>query len=259
MTYTSLRRLEGLTEPSSKGADAQHAGALADKYPDSTLQIGLYLVNALDDINVGKLDEQIDKLGDWIKKTDRPIYLRVGYEFDYPENKYQPDAYVKAFRRLRDKLDSREVKNVSYVWHSYAAANSKAAPSYYPGDAYVDWVAVSYFSPKQSFLEPMAQFAKQHGKPLMIAESCPRGTGTTQGKASWDAWFLPCMQYVVRNDVRAWSYINRDWESLPRWAGQGWGDSRLQANDVVTANWRKTVSTPRLVLAGKDLFKTLGK
>src|SRR5262249_55675085 len=159
-----------------------------------------------------KLDENIDKLGDWLKAAKRPVYLRVGYEFDLPENKYAPAGYVTAFRRIRDRVEARGATNVAYVWHSYAATASKTAAEWWPGDDVVDWVAVSFFWVKQSHLETIAKFAKQKDKPLMVAEATPRGIGTTKGRESWDGWFVPFFRYVQLYDVRAVCYIDRDWE-----------------------------------------------
>ncbi len=226
-------------------------------YPNSVLQIGLYLVKALPAIVDGKHDDNIDKLGDWIKQANRPIYLRVGYEFDLPENDYAPDLYVKAFRRIRDRLDRRGVLNVAYVWHSYAAQQTQKAATWYPGDAYVDWVAVSYFSPKQQpYPDLIAQFAREHGKPLMIAEATPRGIGTGRGAESWEGWFVPCFLFMARNGVKAFCYIDCDWDASPRW--QGWGDTRIAANEVVKKAWLKEIGAKRYLKASPELFKTLG-
>ena len=105
MAYTSLKSLEGLSKKAEYFDAVQDCIALMEKYPKAVLQIGLYLVNSIDDAASGKLDANMDKLGDWIKSANRPIYLRVGYEFDFPENKYAPATYIKAFRRLRERLD----------------------------------------------------------------------------------------------------------------------------------------------------------
>jgi hypothetical protein len=73
---------------------------LLKKYPRCAFQIGLCMVDALDRVINGECDRSIRRLGEWIKSSHRPVYLRVGYEFDYPANKYQPDQYVKAFMSL---------------------------------------------------------------------------------------------------------------------------------------------------------------
>jgi hypothetical protein len=61
-----------------------------------------------------------------------------------------------------------------------------------------------------------------------------------------------------RHDVKAFCYIDRDWEALPRWRGKGWGDSRIHADDLVKANWLKEISGRRYLKASEGLFASLG-
>jgi hypothetical protein len=257
MLYTSIQRLEGLTRPEQQGGAVQDATHLLEAYPHAVLQIGLYLVGTLDGIVEGKFDDNIDRLGDWLKAAKRPIFLRVGYEFDYPENQYVPEVYIR-FRHLRGRIERRGAANVAYVWHSYAASNSKNVAAWYPGDEQVDWVAVSYFSPKQPHLDTVAQFARLRGKPLMIAEATPRGTGTTKGRASWDAWFVPCFRYLEQYDVKAFCYIDRNWEDHPRFKDKGWGDTRIHADPFVKENWLKVIANKRFLKGSDKLFGQLG-
>jgi hypothetical protein len=52
-------------------------------------------------------------IGRTFKNSSRPVYLRVGFEFDYPGNHYDPAAYVRAFRRVHDRLSEARVENVA--------------------------------------------------------------------------------------------------------------------------------------------------
>ena len=106
---------------------------LLRKYPRCAFQVGLYMVGSLDRVIGGECDDNIRRLGEWIKSSRRPVYLRVGYEFDFPANKYEPGKYVKAFRHVHDKLDDQGVSNVAYVWHSFAAGSARIE-DWYPGD-----------------------------------------------------------------------------------------------------------------------------
>jgi hypothetical protein len=227
MVYTSVHRVEGLHD----GFDR-----LLRKYPNCAFQVGLYMVGSLDKVAGGELDDNIGRLGNWIKSSRRPVYLRVGYEFDLSENRYEPEKYRNAFRHVRDKLDDQGTTNVAYVWHSFAAGSSRIE-DWYPGDDYVDWVAVSLFGRPNGQTARVAKFAGEHGKPLMIAESTPRGLGTGKGEESWDKWFAPCFRFIDKYDVRAFCYIDWDWESQPMFRGQGWGDCRIEANEVVKTRW----------------------
>src|SRR5262249_46002924 len=77
MSYTSIQRLEGLSKPEQSGGAVQDAAHLLETYPHAVLQLGLYLVGALEGVVQGKYDDNIDKLADWIKASKRPVYLRV--------------------------------------------------------------------------------------------------------------------------------------------------------------------------------------
>ena len=71
MGYTSLKHLEGLTEPKDSGAGIQQMDYFLTNFPKAKLQIGLYLVDALDGIIAGDYDQQIDKLARWLKNAKR--------------------------------------------------------------------------------------------------------------------------------------------------------------------------------------------
>ena len=257
MVYTSIQDLHGLTQPVEYGAGVIHAEALMKRYPQTVLQIGLWMVGAVYDIPQGRYDAQIDRLATWLINAHRPIYLRVGYEFDLPENQYQPTAYVRSYRYLVNRLRQRNVRNVAYVWHSFAADNSTPLTAWYPGDDYVDWCAVTLFNQGWGDLDPMATFARDHHKPLMIAEATPRGIGTTNERA-WKKWFDDCASFIVSANVKAFCYINADWETLQMFRGQGWGDSRVQVNQAVRQDWLMTIGTARYLHASGELYREVG-
>ena len=243
MVYTSLSDLAGLEGTADFGAGETSAEYILKKYPKAALQIGLYLVNSLDDVISGDLDENILKFGRWIKKTKVPVYLRIGYEFDYPENGYEPEKYVKAFRHIVDKMDSIKVSNVSYVWHSYASEDAFGLDSWYPGDEYVDWCAISYFNNPQWI--PMVQFAQKHTKPLMVAESAPMlGETSDQSRLKWYSGFF---RFVEMCNVKAIGYINVDWDSLPMFESNKWGSSVLGKSGKIKKLWKQNISGAKYI------------
>ena len=75
----------------------------------------------------------------------------------------------------------------------------------------------------------------------MIAEGTPRGYGVHKGRLSWEAWFKIMFSLVKKYDIKVISYINSNWEGQSMWAGQGWGDARIEANDFVKESWLKEV------------------
>jgi hypothetical protein len=80
----------------------------------------------------------------------------------------------------------------------------------------------------------------------------------THGEESWRRWFAPCFDFIERNDVRAFCYINWDWESIPMFRGQGWGDTRIQINEYVKSAWLLETKKPRYLVAGPSLDRLLG-
>lgn len=259
MFYTSVQRLEGILVPVSTAGGTWDFPVSFAAYPNMVLQIGLWIVDALDDVVAGTYNSNIDKLGDWIKNSPCPVLLRIGYEFDYPENHYDPAKYIAAFRFIVDRFRAQGVTNVAYVWHSYASSNSINAISWYPGDSYVDWVGVSFFSTGNSaHMDDIAAIAAQHNKPFMIAEATPFGIGTLSGQSSWDNWFKPFFNFVSAKNVKAISYINWDWETIPQFQGQGWGNCRIQNNSTVKGNWVDEINQSKYLRSSSALFSELG-
>jgi len=240
MVYTAINDIRGLSEPVDQGAGINYADQLLQKYPQvRVIQIGLFMRYMLNEIVHGSFDNNIDQLGQWIKRSAKQVYLRIGYEFDNPDNGYDPGQYVQAYRYIVDRLRSKDVGNVYFVWHSIAWRD-KDWPTYeplkwYPGDEYVDWIGISFFDIKRDEeRKTIAEIARSKNKPLMIAESSPFNQYTIEGKLKW---IKTLFQYIQGNQVRFLSYINVNWDGLPLFADQKWGDARLQKDPILLAEW----------------------
>jgi hypothetical protein len=257
MAYTSVQAAEGLTDLFNQGDGSQEAQMLVDQYPNAALQIGLYMVDACESVARGEMDSQIDKIATWIQKTRRPVYLRVGYEFDGPHNHYPPKEYVAAYRHVVDRFRTLKVRNVAYVWHSYASRSSRPLTDWYPGDGYVDWFGISYFNQPQRYMQPMVDLAKQHGKPVMISEGSPWVVQTKYTNA-WNLWFVPLFKFMAANDIKALSYIGCNWDATKQFETQRWGDTRLQSNPEILHHWSQETSQDRYLKASPELFNLLG-
>jgi hypothetical protein len=259
MAYTSVQEVNGLDTESNYEGVTQYAKPVIDHFPDTAAQVGLYMVDALDAILDGDYDPHIEKLGDWIKKVKRPVYLRIGYEFDGKHNHYDPEKYKKAFRRIVTRLRDQKVDNVAFVWHSTCAVSAKPPDAWYPGDDVVDWFGLTYFDQPRAMMMPMVHMAKARKKPLMIAESTPMAAGSTYfGKGSWDSWFKPYFAFVQENNIKAISYIDDNWETMEMWKGKGWGDARVEANAYVKEHWLEEIKKPQYLHSSTNLFEKLG-
>lgn len=282
--YTSFRAglpytLPGLTEAANWGDGPENMALTTSNvnFGKSCLAMGLDLTAGNDFATAeGKNDESIVKLGNWIKNQgERPVFLRIGYEFDGADwNHYDQDAYKKAWRRIKDKFVAMGINNVAFVWQSKGAgANRATFDAFYPGDDYVDWVGFSFFTAAEEH-HPMIQFARDHHKPLFIAEATPVILGengvcipldlsnTADVNTAWDAWFVPFFRTINSNKdvIKAIHYINSPWKTRPMWQSNPYFkniDARITRNDLMKKFWLGEVSKPKYLKASDTLFKYL--
>lgn len=232
-------------------------------YQNSILQLAIWTGERqwgnpgyyLDQIVKGSYDFNISALASACKNFGKPIFIRFGYEFDGWHNAYPPDKYIAAYKYFVDKMRAAGVSNVAYVWHSWGVGayyGNNDFPQYYPeletgtkvtqelwypGDEYVDWVAMSIFGTgwgnlsANEIIQWLINFADSHGKPVMIAESAAIKT-SGQSDPNWTipdvTWFRNVINLCRDNNaVKAFTYINVDWEAGN--SSSTWGDTRIQS------------------------------
>jgi len=244
MVYTAINDMRGLWEPVDQGAGTNYADQILKEYPQMrVIQIGLYMRYMLKETLNGSFDKTIDRLGEWIKKTGKQVYLRIGYEFDALENEYDPDDYKRTYRYIANRLKAKGIKNLHFVWHTIAW-RGKDWPMYeplkwYPGDQYVDWVGVSFFDSKQDDeRNAVVQLALKVHKPIMIAESSPFSKYSEHEKLEW---MKKLFEFMKDNNIQFLSYINVDWDSLPMFAKMKWGDARLEKTPALMEEWLRRI------------------
>ena len=243
-----------------------------DSFKNSAIAIGLSLVNHEKEVANGTYDHLIKDLAEWIKASSRPIFLRIGYEFDgWDWNHYQRKHYLNAWKRIKLLFDELEVANVALVWQSKGTGSDQATlEKWYPGDDIVDWCGYSYFGSPD---EEMIQFARKRGKPVFIAEATPvyessglffntKLSEPDVAKREWDRWFLPFFKTIEKNSdvVKAFSYINTNWSIQPMWIINPVFkkvDSRIQASDFVAEKWKSEISKSKYLNASDELFSKL--
>lgn len=268
--YWAIPKFKGVTESyrNDTGSTQNHQ-MLIDSFPNTVVQSGMWMVGKWDvakKTSKGDYNKIIKKYADWAKSTNRPIYLRIGYEFDGPHNELEPKQYVKAYRRIVNLLRKKGVNNIAFVWHSYASRpyNSYELSAWYPGDDYVDWVAISVFEHAYNgtdfgpYCDTVLNFAKQHKKPMMIAESNPvRGIDKKNTKA-WDQWFVNFFSFIYNKNIKAVSFINEDWQKLYMQGVSHWKDGRLYNNEKISKAWFEETNKDRYLKQSPELFKQLG-
>ncbi|NDJ75939.1 MAG: endo-1,3-beta-xylanase, partial [Chloroflexi bacterium] len=168
-------------------------------------------------------------------------------------------------QRIVDQFDALGVTNYATVWQSATYGSTYGGDdwaAWYPGDEYVDWFGMSYFGTGVPAYDEWLALARAHGKPVMLAEATPRGFDLMDDNPDtvWNSWFAPFIEFVHTNDdvVKAVAYINVNWDEQAMWQGQGWGDTRVQANDTLLARWLAEIQTDTWLQAAPDLFATLG-
>jgi hypothetical protein len=272
-------------------ADLPRYETFLDDYPNSVLQLAIWTGERqwgepgyyLDQIRNGQYDQNISALAQACKTLGKPVFIRFGYEFDGWHNAYPPDKYIGAYRYFVSRMRAMGVTNVAYVWHSWGVGayyGSSDFPDYYPalpsgqavtqalwypGDDYVDWVAMSVFGTGWGDLStnPVVQwlinFAENHGKPVMLAETAAIKT-SGQSDPNWvimdSNWFVHVFGLCMNNNVvKAFTYINVDWEGDN--PASTWGDTRIQnASSEVGKYWLQNISS--FQHGDSTLFETIG-
>jgi len=236
------------------------------KYPDLIVpQIGLAMNDGdakkhyEQEVADGVDDSRLRALCAGLKSLDRPVFLRVGYEFNGSWNGYQPRSYVDAFRHVSESVRACGLENVAMVWDMSAEAEldtenggaavtdaSKRWGAYYPGDAWVDWWAINLFRSEAITAEATHAFLAEADRrhfPVMIAESTPFHHSVEEGQKSIDAWFAPYFGLMrSQRGIKAFCYIDWDWSAFPQW--KDWGDGRIEGDPTVLAFYRRQIVAP---------------
>jgi hypothetical protein len=185
--------------PAKAAENASAAGAI----PNVTWEPWLWTDNErihLSDINSGAWDSYVAAWGAAAAGFGKPLFVRWGHEFNgdwYPwgiaKNGQDPANYVNAYRRVHDLVVRAGAKNVVWVWCPNAGS-VPAQPwndplSAYPGDAYVDWVAIDGYdfdgnaSFPDIFSKVYSQVIAKIDKPIYVGEFATGRTG--KDKADW--------------------------------------------------------------------------
>ncbi len=280
-SYTNLN-LHGLDEVVDWGAGKTSAKLLVEhpKQPRSMLALGLsldgktdhsikiekheglgYKNDSLSAVNAGLFDKNIKKLARWVRKQNIPVFLRIGFEFNADWTNYSPEEYKPAFQRIVNIFAQNQVENCTYVWQADSIAADQAVEhlmQWYPGDAYVDWIASSYFHAAETE-DTLVKIARAQNKPMMLAEVSPSKFDLLEsdGKDAWHIFFEPLFEHVRQNAdvIKAIAYINVDWPSQIMWQTDDyWNttDARIQKSPYVTQRWIETLTQDSRWLLGEQ-------
>ncbi len=140
------------------------------------------------DILAGRDDALITSFATELAQLKAPVFLRWFYEFNFPYSAdYKscmgglgPAGYAAAFRHIHALFTAAGASNVSFVWCIASSGQDQDWIKYYPGPAYVDWIAVDGYM-RNSTTYTAGSFAQRFGawystfasfgKPMMITET----------------------------------------------------------------------------------------
>jgi len=245
-----------------------------EDYKYCIIAIGLSMVDHEKEVSDGHHDYLIRELGKWIKDLNRPVFLRIGYEFDGWEwNHYKKKYYLSAWKRIHSIFNELGANNVAFVWQSKGTGSGQdILEEWYPGDDLVDWCGYSYFGNPD---EEMLIFARKHKKPVFIAEATPvfqngnlffntQLTEPEVAKKAWEEWFVPFINTLNKNKdiIKAFSYINVNWTAQPMWINNPTFqkvDSRIQESELISEKWKEEMRKPRYLRPSPDLWNELSK
>ncbi|MDO4173597.1 MAG: S-layer homology domain-containing protein [Eubacteriales bacterium] len=167
---------------------------------ERALLINLNFTREADDCDTiinGGIDSRIIETFQYLSQFQGPVFCRVGGEMNVWSKQVSPQNFQKAYRHVVE-IGRQYAPNVAFVFSpNYSSGYQIDMDSYYPGDAYVDWIGVSLyynryanatgstdaFSGTNMYgsallnVQQTVNLGKLHSKPIMITEG---GSATSQ-------------------------------------------------------------------------------
>ena len=218
---------------------------------------------SLQKITSGVHDDYLTQWAQASRAWGQPYFLRFAHEMNGNWNSWservngnQPGGYIQAWRHVHQLFASQGATNVSWVW-SPNVVYSGSAPlkDLYPGDAYVDWVAMDGYNWgtvsghqwqtfAQVFQQTYTELLALTSKPLMIAETASAEQGGN--KASWitDAFSVQIPHTFPRVKAVVWFNENKetDWRIESSAAAQA-AFAHAVSSNIYASNQYTNLST----------------
>lgn len=174
-------------------------------------------------ILTGTYDEEIRRRAEAVRAFQTPILLRYRWEMDRPNLQnvvHTPEDYVAAWKHVRRIFTEVGATNAGWVWCPHADGFIDGrAQAYYPGDDQVDWLCADVYSGPEQYkfselMAPALEFARQHPRPMLIAEF-----GAVEGEpGERAAWFDEMRRLLPEQpQIKGVVYFNHPQESRPKY------------------------------------------
>jgi hypothetical protein len=217
----------------------------------------------LDKIINGQFDEYINGFAEKAKKYGDTLFLRFGHEFNgdwYPwcvsKNGNDPQKFKKAWIHIHDIFKKYGADNVQWIWCPNSGSAITASWNdpllAYPGDEYVDWIAIDGYnfgtyqswSSWQSFsniYRPMYEklSAAITGKPFMVGEFACADKGGD--KSQWISSLEDELKEFPLIKAVVWFDTNKEM------------DWRVSSSPETLAAFKKTISSPFFLSSAQGL------
>ena len=240
-------------------------------YPGAKLQVGMELpkdnLTELTAVGTGKYDNWIHGMARSYKALNQDIFLRLGYEFDGAWNKYDPTAYIAAYRRVVTIFRSEGVTNVAFVWNSYTPDqdstvttqtgyrwNGNPMFAWYPGDSYVDWFSFNDWT--NGFdADWFMKKAAAHHKPVLMGEQSYTkhlDTGYT-----FPQWVSGHFGSVRSSGVKGFQYIDWNWPIYPITDWSQWADGKFTSDVVDVSSYNKEMRNSKYIVRDSSYYNPI--
>ena len=211
----------------------------------------------LQNIINGNFDSYIVKWAQASKAWGHPYFLRFAHEMNGNWNPWseqvngnKPGQFVLAWRHVHDIFTAQGVTDVTWVWSpNIDFSNSVPLRELYPGDSYVDWVAMDGYnwgnigawhtweSFSALFQQTYNEMLAITSKPMMIGEMA--STEQDGNKAAWiaDAYSSQIPHNFSRIKAVVWFDQDKetDWRIESSFAAQNSFASAIQSG-MYTSN-----------------------
>jgi hypothetical protein len=204
----------------------------------------------LSQIVAGSYDKVIVAAAQAAKAWGRPMYIRLAHEMNISTSLYGPGhngntaaEFVAAWKHVVTIFRQQGATNVEWVWSPNVYCGGQCPFSaYYPGDAWVDWVALDGYNYSTVDGVPWMTFAQVIGpsysilsslssRPMMISETASAEAGGS--KAQWIAQMFSSIASSYPR-IHAVVWFDRVKET----------DWTIDSSASTLAAWQTAVATP---------------